>query len=247
MAEQERKDSFLLYQASYKQISLLSNEEAGMLLKALFEYNADGTLPDLPRDIMLVFVSIQYYMDANTEKWRNTVDGRKKAGRNGGLAKARNAKQNVANVANARIATQDVSNVANVAEYEYESEYVYGSEYEGDPQTPTPTPATPPEPDNTTKKPAGQYGHVLLTDAELERLKQCRPKDWQAKLQRLDDYMEQSGKTYKNHLLTILKWAEEDDQKEASQRKQDGVHFALERKQTGTEDFFTDIFSEVRV
>lgn len=55
----------------------------------------------------------------------------------------------------------------------------------------------------------GEYGKVLLTDEELDKLKAEFP-DWQARIERLDSYIAQSGKSYKNHLATIRNWARKD-------------------------------------
>lgn len=55
----------------------------------------------------------------------------------------------------------------------------------------------------------GEYSHVLLNDEDLEKLK-TRFNDFENRIKRLDEYIEMSGKKYKNHYLTILKWAEKD-------------------------------------
>lgn len=57
----------------------------------------------------------------------------------------------------------------------------------------------------------GQYGKVLLTDEDLDKLKAEFP-DWEARIERLDSYIAQSGKSYKNHLATIRNWARKDQQ-----------------------------------
>lgn len=62
----------------------------------------------------------------------------------------------------------------------------------------------------------GRYKNVLLTDADLSKLKAEFPRDWQARIDRLSEYMESRGKTYKNHLATIRAWA----RREAEERRQ---------------------------
>lgn len=57
----------------------------------------------------------------------------------------------------------------------------------------------------------GEYGKVLLTDEDLDKLKAEFP-DWEARIERLDSYIAQSGKSYKNHLATIRNWAKKDAQ-----------------------------------
>lgn len=62
-----------------------------------------------------------------------------------------------------------------------------------------------------TAKPArhkyGNYKNVLLSDDDLEKLKSEFPKDWEARIERLSEYIASSGKSYKNHLATIRSWA----------------------------------------
>lgn len=60
----------------------------------------------------------------------------------------------------------------------------------------------------------GEFGHVLLTDTDLDRLKDKFP-DWQERIQRLDDYLEMHRKKhYDNHYLTICNWAKKDGKQE---------------------------------
>jgi len=49
----------------------------------------------------------------------------------------------------------------------------------------------------------GQYQNVLLTDEEHEKLMAEFPSDYD----RLSEYMASTGKTYRNHLVTIRSWA----------------------------------------
>lgn len=57
----------------------------------------------------------------------------------------------------------------------------------------------------------GNFRHVLLSDDEYQRLHADFP-DLQERIQRLDDYLENTGKVYKNHSLTIRNWANKDAQ-----------------------------------
>ena len=55
----------------------------------------------------------------------------------------------------------------------------------------------------------GEYQNVLLTDADLEKLKAEMP-DWQEMIERLSGYIESKGVKYKNHLATMRNWARKD-------------------------------------
>lgn len=56
----------------------------------------------------------------------------------------------------------------------------------------------------------GEYKNVLLSDAEMEKLKQEFPQDWKERVDRLSFHMESKGVKYKNHLATIRNWARRD-------------------------------------
>lgn len=55
----------------------------------------------------------------------------------------------------------------------------------------------------------GNFQHVLLTDNDYQGLA-ADFDDLQERIQRLDDYLENTGKVYKNHALTIRNWANKD-------------------------------------
>jgi hypothetical protein len=71
----------------------LSNEQAGILFKAIRDYN-DGILPDLDFALDLAFNTFKNQFDRDVDKWLRIKDLRSVAGAKGG-------RQKVANVANA--------------------------------------------------------------------------------------------------------------------------------------------------
>ena len=66
----------------------------------------------------------------------------------------------------------------------------------------------------TLPRPYGKYGNVILTDGELETLKNDFPADYLSMIEHLSEYMEYSGRTYKNHLATMECWKRADLKKE---------------------------------
>ena len=52
----------------------------------------------------------------------------------------------------------------------------------------------------------GEFGNVLLTDAELEKLKAKFPDDWKSRIDDLSYYIGSTGKSYTSHYRTILSW-----------------------------------------
>ncbi|MCD7845536.1 MAG: helix-turn-helix domain-containing protein [Oscillospiraceae bacterium] len=61
----------------------------------------------------------------------------------------------------------------------------------------------------------GEYGNVLLSDAELQSLQADFPQDYQQRIECLSEYMASTGKSYKSHLATIRSWARR-EKKQAS-------------------------------
>jgi predicted phage replisome organizer len=60
-----------------------------------------------------------------------------------------------------------------------------------------------------TKHKYGEYHHVLLDDNQYERLKKLYGDSLNEHIRILDEYIETSGKRYKNHSLVIQKWVHE--------------------------------------
>lgn len=56
----------------------------------------------------------------------------------------------------------------------------------------------------------GEYKNVLLTDEDLEKLRDLFPDDLQERIERLSEYIASTGKTYKSHYATIRSWANRD-------------------------------------
>jgi len=63
--------------------------------------------------------------------------------------------------------------------------------------------------EKTSKHRYGRYKNVLLTDDQLDTLKAefC---DWEARIERLSEYIAAKGDKYKNHLAVIRTWAKKD-------------------------------------
>ena len=59
----------------------------------------------------------------------------------------------------------------------------------------------------------GEYQNVLLSDTEIEKLRQEFPEGYLGYIERLSDYMVTKGTSYRSHYATIRKWLREDGQK----------------------------------
>lgn len=94
-----------------------------------------------------------------------------------------------------------------------------------------------PSPSHKPKKPVkhkyGEYANVLLTDDELEKLKEAFS-DWQDRIERLSGYIASTGKAYKSHYATIRNWARKDAQAQPVTRRAEGASYS--RKPTKAEE-----------
>ena len=66
----------------------------------------------------------------------------------------------------------------------------------------------------------GEYKNVLLTDADLEKLKAELPNTHQDYIERLSRYMASKGVSYQSHLATIRNWARKDLEQRQPQQPQ---------------------------
>ena len=88
-----RKDSFILYTEQKEIFDLLSDEEAGKLIKCLFHYVETGELIEVDNKIKLAMLPIKHTLDRNLKKWEETKEKRSKAGKIGMQSRWGNKKE----------------------------------------------------------------------------------------------------------------------------------------------------------
>lgn len=81
-----------------------------------------------------------------------------------------------------------------------------------------------PPPSSPVRHKYGQYSNVLLTDADMDKLKAEFPEDYENRIERLSEYIASTGKKYKNHLATIRNWARRDGKEGGKQDAKRGGH-----------------------
>lgn len=59
----------------------------------------------------------------------------------------------------------------------------------------------------------GKYANVYLSDSELNTIKFKYPYNWSEMIEYFSNYLKSTGKQYQDHYATIMKWAEEDEQR----------------------------------
>lgn len=95
------RKSFIVHLDSLEVLEELSNEQSGILFKAIRDY-ANGIEPDLDFSMKLAFLPFRNQFIRDTEKYEKTCEIRRAAGSIGGKQKVANAsksKQKVANLA----------------------------------------------------------------------------------------------------------------------------------------------------
>lgn len=72
------RDSFILYLEQKQIFEMLTDEEAGQLIKAIFEYEDTGQIVLLDRSLQIAFLPIRNVLDRNKEKYEKVVERNKK-------------------------------------------------------------------------------------------------------------------------------------------------------------------------
>lgn len=78
------KKAFLMYTDNAAQIDLLSDAQAGVLLKAIFARERDEELPEMDGMTQMAYSFITAQMDRDREKYEITTEKRRQAGLKGG-------------------------------------------------------------------------------------------------------------------------------------------------------------------
>ena len=84
MARSEKK-SFVLYYDLEQHVQLLSDEQLGRLLRAVFAYEIRGEIPNFNDDLLsLCFSFIKVQLDIDKEKYRERCEKNTENGKKGG-------------------------------------------------------------------------------------------------------------------------------------------------------------------
>ena len=75
------KNSFILYKDQQEIIDKLSDENAGKLIKAIYQYANTGEIPELNELLSIAIIPFKQSIDRNSEKWEETKEKRRRAGK----------------------------------------------------------------------------------------------------------------------------------------------------------------------
>ncbi len=82
----------------------------------------------------------------------------------------------------------------------------------------------------------GEYQNILLSDEELDKLKNEFPDNWKYWIENASSYCASSGKTYKNYLATIRNWA----RKEKTNKKTSNPFLQMMQDEIEKEGFINE-------
>ena len=64
-----KKPGVMIYFEVRQTVDRLSDKNAGILLRAILEYGANGTVPELPNQLYLIWPMIQMRLDADDQRY----------------------------------------------------------------------------------------------------------------------------------------------------------------------------------
>lgn len=108
------KISFVLYTRYREQINLLNNEQAGQLMKAIFDYQAGEAVSIADQVVAMLWSVMKQQLDTDNQKYQETCAKRKEAGAKGGKSKTSKSKNAEAKQANAFFAKQTEAKQADI-------------------------------------------------------------------------------------------------------------------------------------
>ncbi len=201
-----KKKSFILYVDYIKHISKLTDEEAGRLFKAIFDYVNSGETPNLDGMAAMAFSFISNQLDTDLQKYENVckkrVESAKKRWRKDDEAEDLND-SNIRECKRMQMHTNAVTciNLHSDNDIDSGSDNVNDSDNDIDSGSVL-----------HNIRPRGKHNTINITQNQYDEL--CG-KYGQAVINqyinRIDEYLfENKKKPYSNHYQTIIKWLESD-------------------------------------
>ena len=177
------KDSFILYTEQKEVIDKLTDEQAGKLIKAIYEYVETDKMPQLDSLLEIVIIPFKQNIDRNIDKWEQIKQKRSEAGKIGAeIKKQKQAKQANVNFAKSKETNQAVNVNENVNVNDNDNV-------------------------NVKDKKIHFADYVTMTNAEYEKLVSTYSKEFADQcITVLDNYKGANGKKYKSDYRAILNW-----------------------------------------
>ncbi len=194
--------AFIFYKDWEDIFDCFDDSEVGLLIRAVLAYARRGEKAFLPRGLDVAYVVMTNTIDRDNEKYVKKCLARSAAGK----ASAEKRKQQNA-----------ASNADGTAEKKKKKKGKDKLKLPVDPSS-----ASPEAPEVSSNvgdggdvpaepKAYGEFKHVLLTDEQYNKLvEDFGEKKIAEYIRRVDEYIQQSGKSYRDFSLTIRKWIYDD-------------------------------------
>ena len=200
------KKSFMIYLDNEKQVNMLTDEQAGKLFKALFEFAKDGTETDFNDGmIAMAFSFMTDSIKRDTERYESICQKRAE-----NIKKRWNKKQNEGNTNDTNVYNCNFCNTNHThidIDKDKDIDIDKDKEIDINKRTVKPSPAPP----KSVKKKFGEYGNVSLTDEQYSQLvKDYGEPVMNDYIRRMDEYIQMKGKKYKDFNLALRNWIKKD-------------------------------------
>ena len=165
-------------------------EQAGKLIKAIYGYVENGEMPKLDNILDLVITPFKTILDKDKAKYEEVSKARAEAGSRSKKTNENKSEQKQTKETNENKTKQkkqmktNENKINNCDDNEYDNDNDIKKE--------------------NIKKKYGEYENVKFTDEEFEKVKAYFPKDYMRRIQSLDDYIQQTGKKYKDFVATLI-------------------------------------------
>ena len=221
------KKSFVLYTEYYEQIKKLNPNQKAELLDAIFRYAETGEViefSDITAEITFGFIRQQ--MKRNDEKYKERkvrnakyYENKKNAENNfkTNSETEKNFKKNSETEKSFKTNSDSDNDNDNVNDNVNENENVNDNDNDRKSDSAS-------QHSRSKKSAYGKWKNVLLTESEYKSLLQEHGKQIaEDSIAKLDNYIETSGKSYRNHYAVICKWISEDETERKSKVGSDAV------------------------
>ena len=197
MAAKKQSDiAFLMMKEWREQLALLTDEQRGKLLTAIYDYQCDGV--DLQTDdalINMLWVSIKNTFERNKNKYEQMC------------------KKNRENIAkrweNTTVYDRKKSDTKNT---DRDSDIDRDSDSDSDRES---------ENDNTSSSlTLGKFNNIIISQSEYDAFRHDYPRIFSQEIERLSAYMKSTDKSYSNHYATLVRWADADSKKANNDKPQ---------------------------
>lgn len=207
--------TFLLLHEFQDSFNMLSDEEAGQLIKAIFIYETTGEEPCFEdRAMAMAFLNIKRFLDSNRENYERMCKRRaESASKRWGTTKSKVEKavdevmQKDANACKCMQVDAFAGNTNTNSDTNSDVKPKPDVNVKSDSDVNAPAPAVQGTAGDihTNKSTYGEFKNVFLTPEEHKRLSEHFP-DADRRIDSLSAYMRATGKSYLDHYARLINW-----------------------------------------